>query len=848
MKKIIIGLLSCLMVFSCATACGPFLTLPDSGNSSISDSTNESISNSEDASSAPSDDTASDEPSSESSIEDSSNSVVPELYTLTLRNGNPMLGGTSETSEVAEGTTLELPTLTETGKEFLGWKAMDEEGNLINAPATMPADDLALYAAWNVIPYTVSIVNGEETSSFTFGVEAVEGSVDCPVASVAWNLASYLPENTDSTVYTWAEEVPETFELQNYTFTVVANPLYTLTLRNGNPMIDGTSESLKLVEGATLELSDLSADGKEFLGWKAMDAEGNLVDAPTTMPAKDLALYATWNVIPYTVTIVNGEATSSFTFGVETVEGIDCTVEAVAWNLASYLPEDTIEVLYSWKEEIPAEFTLQNYTFTVVAEAAPTYVLTLKKGDTDETLNMFAGATIELPALTATGKEFLGWKAMNAENNLVDVPAVMPAETLTLVAIWKVIPYTVTITNGDTTSSFTFGIEAAEGIDCTVDAVASKLASYLPEDTDMVTYSWEEEIPAEFTLQNYNFAIKSITTLSIPEALALGAQQADDAYTSESYYVNGVIVKIDNSTFGNVWIADAAGNLIYVFGLSQNGIRYDAMPQKPAIGDYVKLRSNVGNYKNNPQLANAEMISFQVANPVEDCYKNIIETFNISFADVTEAGDVSVPTAGTNYTEVAISWASSDSSIATVSGGTITYTLPAEATTITLTATFTCGEATLTKEYTVNVSAAPAGNEVTVNVIFGDDNLKGEQYVDESYTINENLTISSHNSGCWFSTQLRIMDSADNDGWVILTCTGAVSFFSMNAGYKKCDLLVYGSTDGVTWEEAGTITVSSTSYLDYELDIDESKGYTYLKLDASGAQLRLKNLSVSMLG
>jgi hypothetical protein len=70
----------------------------------------------------------------------------------------------------------------------------------------------------------------------------------------------------------------------------------------------------------------------------------------------------------------------------------------------------------------------------------------------------------------------------------------------------------------------------------------------------------------------------------------------------------------------------------------------------------------------------------------------------------------------------------------------------------------------------------------------------------------------------------------------------------MHAGYKKCDLLVYGSTDGVTWEEAGTITVSSTSYLDYELDIDESKGYTYLKLDASGAQLRIKNLSVSMLG
>ncbi len=843
MKKFLIGLLSCLMVLSCASACGPFLTPP-------STSANESVSNSETINDSESDSIP--ESSDETSDSSEDSSVVVELYMLTLRNGNPMLGGTSESSELAEGTALELPTLTAIGKEFLGWKAMDAEGNLVDAPTTMPAGDLALYATWNVIPYTVTIVNGETTSSFTFGVETVEG-IDCTVESIAWNLNFYLPESTDSTVYTWAEEIPETFELQNYTFTVVANPLYTLTLRDGNPMLDGTSESSKLVEGAAIELTALTADGKEFLGWKAMDAEGNLVDAPATMPAEDLALYATWNVIPYTVTIVNGETTSSFTFGVETVEGIDCTVDAVAWNLASYLPENTIEVLYSWAEEIPETFELQSYTFTVVAKAAPTYVLTLRNGNpmlggTYEEINMFAGAAIQLTDLSAAGKEFLGWKAMDAEGNLVAPPATMPAEPVTLIATWNVIPYTVTIQNGETSSSFTFGVEMAEGIDCAVDAVASKLASYLPESTDTATYSWEEEVPETFALQNYTFTVRTISTLSIPEAIELGAQQAANAYTSESYYVNGVIVKVVQAVHGYVWIADEKGNTLYVVGLyTQDGTRYDEMETKPTVGDTVKLCSTVGNYNGSSQLVNAMVMSLQTSATVSDLHKAVIETFDVSVVDVTAAGDIKMPTEGTTYSDVTISWAASDTSIAAVNGGTITYTLPAEVTEITLTATYTCGESSITKDYVIKVAAAPTESEITVAVTFGTAELSGKQYADETYKINDYLTLSTHNGGCHFTTQLRLYDSSANDGWAILTCSGNISFFSINMGYKKCDLIVSGSTDGTTWEKVGTITSTSTSYLDYNLDIDETKGYTYLKIDASGAQIRIASLAVTML-
>ena len=271
------------------------------------------------------------------------------------------------------------------------------------------------------------------------------------------------------------------------------------------------------------------------------------------------------------------------------------------------------------------------------------------------------------------------------------------------------------------------------------------------------------------------------------------------------------------------------------------------MENKPVVGDVVKYCSVVGIYNGTPQLKDARLVAHTKTETMADIYKAAGEAVLLkAVQNVVEAGDVTLATAGTVYTDVVISWASSNTDVAVVNGGTVTFTLPVEATEITLTATLTLGEASTTKTFTVKVAAAPAAGEAVVNVTFGTTELTGSQYVDETYKINDNLTISSHNSGCHFTTQLRIYDSSNNDGWAILTCKGAISNLTINMGYKKCNLLVYGSTDGSTWTQVGTITTTTTSYIDYSLDIDESLGYTYLKLDASGAQLRIKTLGVTM--
>ena len=121
---------------------------------------------------------------------------------------------------------------------------------------------------------------------------------------------------------------------------------------------------------------------------------------------------------------------------------------------------------------------------------------------------------------------------------------------------------------------------------------------------------------------------------------------------------------------------------------------------------------------------------------------------------------------------------------------------------------------------------------------------KGTQYADESNTFDD-VTVSTHNQGCHFNTQLRIYASDTNDGYAVVTASGVISSLVVNAGYKAATLDVYGSTDGETWVLIENVSTAS-SYANYTVAIDPSLGYTYLKLDATGAQIRVASLSVTV--
>ena len=87
------------------------------------------------------------------------------------------------------------------------------------------------------------------------------------------------------------------------------------------------------------------------------------------------------------------------------------------------------------------------------------------------------------------------------------------------------------------------------------------------------------------------------TALTIPEALAI-AKLAGTAYTTQKYYITGIITNVYNTTYGNMYIQDADGNELCIYGLYDytGKIRYDAMEYKPVVGDEITVYTVLGMY------------------------------------------------------------------------------------------------------------------------------------------------------------------------------------------------------------------------------------------------------------
>ena len=119
---------------------------------------------------------------------------------------------------------------------------------------------------------------------------------------------------------------------------------------------------------------------------------------------------------------------------------------------------------------------------------------------------------------------------------------------------------------------------------------------------------------------------------------------------------------------------------------------------------------------------------------------------------------------------------------------------------------------------------------------------ESEQYADDSVKFGD-VIVSTHNGGCWLTTQLRLYHSDLHDGYAIVMAPVAIHSITLNAGYKNSGLEISGSTDGETWTPIKTINVAK-DYTDYTIEIDPTLGYIYLKLDSKNEQVRIQKLTV----
>ena len=369
-----------------------------------------------------------------------------------------------------------------------------------NDATVMGAGDMVFVAITTAIDYLVEVYNenGEVINDWVahWGDEVTEDDLDV-LSKEGFDFAGWYADE-DLTV--------------KHTFPVVVNgdvAFYAKFTVQGYKVfyyVDGAEydyDAYQFGDAVTLR-APLEKEGYTFTGWN--DADGNAAVLPGTMPANDITVYGTWTINKYTVTFNAGEGafadgSTEKTFEVDyntvpeceepvkagyTFTGWTPAVAPVGVNGATYTATYGADVV-DYKVEIYTMDTEGNYgapevkPYKAATDAAVSYEPTAIKGftvdaaesvlegvvaaDGSTTLKVyyirdqydFTVVTDEGVETTTTyyyeeavtapetpvkeGYSFVNWDA--------EAPATMPANDVTITAIWKINKYTITfVTDG----------------------------------------------------------------------------------------------------------------------------------------------------------------------------------------------------------------------------------------------------------------------------------------------------------------------------------------------------------------------------------------------------------------
>ncbi len=412
------------------------------------------------------------------------------------------------------------------------------------------------------------------------------------------------------------------------------------------------------------------------------------------------------------------------------------------------------------------------------------------------------------------------------------------------------------------------------------------------------------------------------STLTIPQANALGAAHGHNTYTEGTYSVSGEIVEVSKPQYGEMTIKDADGNEFFVYNSKgADGTDYNNLAIKYIVGDKVTVVGTIGQYNGNAQMKGGlvtvtEQHDHAFENGECACGESdpnfvpshtCVDEDGDFICDNTDCTNVVAPAAdsvltvkqalalaallGENeYTEVKYYVTGVVASTPNATKGHLDLT--ADGSTMYI---YTVFDATGENQYNAMAAKPVKGDTITVYTVIGNYNgsaqMKnawvtelvahgdnhtyvdgtcsvcgatepvagqtdifcdfstyptGTQYADETITVDDVVSVSTHNGGCHINTQLRLYDSASNNGYATITSTKTIAGFTVNAGNKAATLEVYGSKDGgETWTLIEGVATTA-AYADHVVEVDSALGYTMLKIDAVGAQIRVANFTLTV--
>ena len=123
------------------------------------------------------------------------------------------------------------------------------------------------------------------------------------------------------------------------------------------------------------------------------------------------------------------------------------------------------------------------------------------------------------------------------------------------------------------------------------------------------------------------------TPISLAQANEV-AKMTGTSYSEIDFTIQGTIVSIENTQYGNFNLTDGS-NTLYIYGLySEDGkTRYDSLSDKPVAGDEIVIKGPLGQFGTTNQMKNAKLIEI-VQNDSLDAIKETLNQVNayMSFA------------------------------------------------------------------------------------------------------------------------------------------------------------------------------------------------------------------------
>ena len=382
-------------------------------------------------------------------------------------------GAKWETFTIAYGDVLDVPADPyKEGYEFKGW-AETADGEVVELPATMPAEELEYYAIFEVLQYTASFDSDGGTP-----VDEIKQDYNTTVTLPA------APEKTGYTFLGWMREdgsvlaAGATYSMPAFDETLTAQwkiNQYTITFANtGDKAIDPITQDYGTAVTAPAEPS------REGYTWNGWDKE-----IPATMPAENVTITAKWTVNQYTITF-------------NTDGGSDVAPITQDYGTAVTAPAAPTKTGYTfagWDKEVPATMPAENVTITA-KWTINSYNATFDAaggvfadGKGTATTSSDYGTAIKLPdEPTKTGYTFAGWTPA--------IPEAMPENGIALTATWEAITYKATFDADG--GKFADGSTENKVLDAVYDADFTAPAA--PTKTGYDFSHWEPEVPTKWNI------------------------------------------------------------------------------------------------------------------------------------------------------------------------------------------------------------------------------------------------------------------------------------------------------------------------------------------------------------